>query len=148
MLVLLLKNQEIGSSRGGKTTKIHVVITENLQLLNAGNINDNQMAINLLEKIDIEGKTILADKAYGSEQIRCYIEKRGATVCIPDKCNSTVMHTFDKQLYKKRNLVERFFQRIKNFRHVAFRFDKLALCFLNFVLIAASVIHFLFTNSP
>ena len=114
MLVLLLKNQEIGSSRGGKTTKIHVVITENLQLLNAGNINDNQMAINLLEKIDIEGKTILADKAYGSEQIRCYIEKRGATVCIPDKCNSTVMHTFDKQLYKKRNLVERFFQRIKN----------------------------------
>ena len=70
MLVLLLKNQEIGSSRGGKTTKIHIVINKNLQLLNvtlsSGNINDNQMAINLLDEIDIESKTILADKAYFS----------------------------------------------------------------------------------
>ena len=140
------KNQEIGSSRGGKTTKIHVVITEHLQLLNAilsaGNINDNQKAIELLDKINIEDKTILADKAYGSEQIRCYIERRGASVCIADKCNSTVKHAFDKELYKKRNLVERFFQRIKNFRHIAFRFDKLAVCFLNFILIASALIHF------
>ncbi|MBQ3443209.1 MAG: transposase, partial [Selenomonadaceae bacterium] len=39
------------------------------------------------------------------------------------------------------NIVERFFQRIKNYRHVATRFDKLALCFENFVLLASSVIH-------
>ena len=63
-------------------------------------------------------------------------------VCIPDKVNFKVKHDFDAELYKQRNLVERFFQRIKNYRHVAFRFDKSADCFLNFVLLAFFVIHF------
>lgn len=67
------------------------------------------------------------------EAIRDYLEKRGALVC---------KHTFDADLYKRRNLVERFFQRIKNFRRIATRFDKLALCFLNFVLLASVVILF------
>ena len=53
-----------------------------------------------------------------------------------------IKHNFDSELYKQRNIVERFFQRIKNYRHVATRYDKLAECFLNFLLLAASVIHF------
>lgn len=69
-----------------------------------------------------------------------YIEKNNATACIPDKSNSVVIHDFDKELYKSRNIVERFFQRIKKFRHIATRYDKLAICFLNFVLLAAIMI--------
>lgn len=141
-----LKNQEIGVSRGGKTTKIHALVNENFQLLNVmltgGNVNDSECAVALLKPVHIAGKKILADRAYSSSFIRTFIEKQKATVCIPDKSNFKVKHDFDKELYKQRNIIERFFQRIKNYRHIAFRFDKLAVCFLNFVLLAASVIHF------
>ena len=141
-----LKNQAIGSSRGGKNTKIHVLINERMQLLNVvltgGHIHDSESALELFAGIDLAGKKVLADKAYSCDKIRNYLEERGAEVCIPDKANFKVKHAFDAELYKQRNLVERFFQRIKNYRHVAFRFDKLALCFKNFVLLAASVIHF------
>ena len=95
--------------------------------------------------VQIEGKKVLA---YSSSKIRDYIEKKGAKVCIPDKINFKIPHKFYSELYKQRNIIERFFQRIKNYQHIAFRFDKLAVCFFNFVLLAAAVIHFLFTNTP
>ena len=141
-----LKEQAIGSSRGGKNTKIHVLINERMQLLNVlltgGQVHDSEPAVTLLKGIKIKGKTILADKAYSCEQIRFFIAEHGAVACIPDKINSKVKHDFDSQLYKQRNIVERFFQRIKNYRHISTRYDKLAFCFENFVLLAASVIHF------
>ena len=65
----------------------------------------------------------------------------GATVCVPDKSNAVVKHDFDEELYKKRNIVERFFQRIKEFRHIVIRFDKLDICFLNFIFLAAFILH-------
>lgn len=141
-----LKNQAIGASRGGNNTKIHVIVNEKMQLmsvsLTGGNVHDSEPAIALFEGVDLGGKTVLADKAYSCDKIRYYLQERGAHVCIPDKSNFKVKHNFDADLYKQRNLVERFFQRIKNFRHVAFRFDKLAVCFLNFVLLASFAIHF------
>ena len=141
-----LKEQAIGSSRGGKNTKIHVLLNERMQLLKViltgGQIHDSEPALALLNGIKLNGKTILADKAYSSEQIRFFIAEHGAFACIPDKANFKIKHDFDSQLYKQRNIVERFFQRIKNYRHVSTRYDKLALCFLNFVLLAACVIHF------
>lgn len=130
-------NQDIGLSRGGKTTKIHAVVNEKLQpihfILSPGNVNDNQVAIALLKMIDIHDSDILGDKAYSVTEIREYIENNFARACIPDKSNSTVKHDFDKELYKMRNIVERFFQRIKNFRRVATRYDKLSKCFCSFV---------------
>lgn len=142
----ILGNQAIGVSRGGKNTKIHALVTENFQLigllLSGGHIHDSQCAIELLSQVNLEGKTVLADKAYSCDKIRDYLKKHGAVVCIPDKSNFKVEHPFDADCYKQRNLVERFFQRIKNYRHVAFRFDKLAICFLNFVLLASVLILF------
>ena len=140
------KNQAIGSSRGGKNTKIHVLLNERMQVVNVvlsgGHINDSDKALELLTDIDLAGKKLLADRAYSCDKIRSYLVAHGAKVCIPDKVNFKVKHDFDDELYKQRNLVERFFQRIKNYRHIAFRFDKLADCFLNFVLLASVVIHF------
>ena len=139
------KNQAIGSSRGGKNTKIHVLINERMQLLNViltgGQVHDSEPALALLSGIELGGKKILADKAYSCSQIRVFLSEHGAFACIPDKANFKIKHDFDSELYKQRNIVERFFQRIKNYRHVATRFDKLALCFENFVLLASSVIH-------
>ena len=71
-----------------------------------------------------------------------HLEELGAVVCIPDKSNFKMKHKFAPELYKQRNIVEQFFQRIKNYRRVAFRFDKLAGCFLNFILLASTAIHF------
>ena len=137
-----LKEQAIGSSRDGKNTKIHVLLNERMQLLKViligGQIHDSEPALALLNGIKLKGKTILADKAYSSEQIRFFIAEHGAFACIPDKANFKIKHDFDSELYKQRNIVERFFQRI----NVSTRYDKLALCFLNFVLLAACVIHF------
>ena len=140
------KSQAIGSSRGGKNTKIHVLLNERMQVLNVilsgGQVNDNEKAIELFEGVNLNGKTILADKAYSCAQIRSYVEENGGLVCIPDRTNFRVKHNFDAELYKQRNIVERFFQRIKNYRRIATRYDKLALSFLNFVLLACVVIHF------
>ena len=141
-----LKDQAIGSSRGGKNTKVHVLINERMQLLKVmltgGQVHDSEPALALLSGIELGGKKILADKAYSCEQIRFFISEHGAVACIPDKANFKIKHDFDCELYKQRNKVERFFQRIKNYRHISTRFDKLATCFENFVLLAASVIHF------
>lgn len=141
-----LKNQAIGVSRGGKNTKIiHVLLNERMQVLNvvlsAGHVHDSELAIELLKDVELKGKKVLADKAYSCETICSYLYRQGAFACIPDKANFKVKHDFDFDLYKQRNIIERFFQRIKNYRHVAFRFDKLAVCFLNFVLLASVIIH-------
>ena len=139
-------NQAIGASRGGKTTKIHVLVTENFQLigllLTGGQVHDSECATSLLSKVNLDGKTILGDKAFCSARIRDFIQAQGGTVCIPDKANSLTKHEFDRELYKARNVVERFFLRIKNRRHIATRYDKLAVCFLNFVLLSALMIQF------
>ncbi|MBR0287490.1 MAG: transposase [Selenomonadaceae bacterium] len=115
-------NQAIGVSRGGKTTKIHALVTENFQLLGllltGGNIHDSECATSLLSKVNLDGKTVLGDKAFCSARIRDFIQAQGGRVCIPDKINSRALHDFDKELYKARNVVERFFLRIKTRRHI------------------------------
>ena len=117
-----------------------------MQLLNVvltgGQVHDSEAAITLLKGIKLKGKTILANNAYSYEQIRCYLEEHGAIACIPDKANFRIEHDFNSELYKQRNIVERFFQQIKNYRHISTRYDKLFFCFENFVLLASSVIHF------
>lgn len=84
-------NQFIGVSRGGKTTKIHAVVDALGNpvhfLLTGGQVHDAKAAIELLSGVEIAGSNILADKAYGSEQIRGYIIAQGAAYTIPPKGN-------------------------------------------------------------
>ena len=96
--------------------------------------------MSILSAVELDGKSVLADKAFGAEYIRSFIVSHNAFACIPDKSNAVVNHDFDKELYKQRNIIERFFQRIKKYRHIATRYDKLAICFLNFVILAAVMI--------
>ena len=134
------KNQEIGSSRGGKTTKIHILLDEKFHLvkflLSAGNVNDNLVAPALLQGLNLKSKVVLADKAYCDAKIRDYLQRQGARVCIPDKNNVKVKHDFDKKLYKKRNVVERFFCRLKDYLRITIRLDKLSSSFSSFVCLA------------
>ena len=111
--------QDIDSSRGGKTTKIHVLIAEKL-----------------LHDVARKGKAILDHKAYSTAKIRDYLEKQAALVCIPDKVNAKVKHDFDRELYKKRNVVEGFFCRLKDYLRITIRPDKLSSSFSSFICLA------------
>ena len=84
-----------------------------------------------------DGGVVLGDKAYDADWIRERIESQGAAPNIPDKANRKQRHCFSKALYKERNHVERFFNRIKYFRRVAMRFKKLAANYLAMIKLAS-----------
>ena len=115
------KNQCIGVSRGGRSTKIHAVVDAlgnpiHVQL-SAGNVHDVKVAQEMLEAVKLRlGMT--------------------ADFCIPPKSNESDPWYVDWWLYKERHLVEVFFLKLKEFRRVATRYDKLASRFLAFVHLA------------
>lgn len=80
---------------------------------------------------------VLADKAYDADRIRSMIEEQGATPNIPPKSNRRWKPCFSKRLYRERNLIERFFSKLKHLRRVATRYDKLAANFLAMVQLAS-----------
>ena len=109
-------------------------------LLSSGNDHDSKYAIPLLGQVDIEGSNILGDKAYGAKAIRDYIDSREASYTIPPRSDVSDPWPVDWYTYKERHLVECFFQKLKWFRRVFTRYDKLDVSFLTFVYIAAIAI--------
>ncbi len=91
-------------------------------ILTPGNVADCTQAELLLE--GIAAGDVLADKGYDSDAIVKYIEDSGAGVVIPPKANRTIQRLCDFALYCERNLVERFFNKIKHYRAVATRYAK------------------------
>jgi putative transposase len=85
---------------------------------------------------DLKPKVVLADKGYDSDQLVKTIEESGSIPVIPPRRNRKVLRFYDTVLYKKRNLIERMFNRLKQFRRVATRYDKTASSFMSFVLLA------------
>lgn len=69
---------------------------------------------------------IIADKGYSSGKIRTFLRKRGVAITIPRKSNERHRGRFDKELYKLRNMVERLFNRLKQYRRIATRYEKVA----------------------
>ncbi len=122
-------DEAIGKSRGGNTSKIHLVVDAyGLPVdfeITGGDINDCTVAPELIVQFP-EAEVIIADKGYDSEQIRAAIESQGARPVIPRRRNSVKGNTdLDKGLYRYRHLVENTFARLKHYRAVASRFDKL-----------------------
>ena len=109
-------------------------------LLSSGNDHDSKHAVALLSQINIKGSNILGDKAYGAKAIREYIDSQDAAYTIPPQSNVSDPWTIDWYTYKERHLVECFFQKLKWFRRVFTRYDKLDISFLAFVHIAAIAI--------
>jgi transposase len=122
-------NEAIGKSRAGHTTKIHLAVDSyGLPIefeITGGDINDCTAAPSIIEKLPT-AQTIIADKGYDSERIREQILSQGAQVVIPRKKNSIKGNSeLDKGLYRYRHLVENTFARLKQYRAIATRFDKL-----------------------
>ena len=137
-------NQHIGLSRGGKTTKIHAVVDalgNPIHIhLSAGNLHDSTEAQAALSEVPLERGFILADKAYGTTDIRTFNENAGGNYCIPPKSNAVNPWDCDWHLYKERHLVECFFQKLKMFRRIATRYEKLAKRFLAIIQIGCIMI--------
>jgi transposase len=134
------KRQSMGRLRGGLTSKIHAVVDTNglpvRPALTAGEAHDNGLAGKLLSRLK-SGTMLLADRGYDADWIRTLAAERGAWANIPPKRNRTEALCFSPYLYRARNLVERFFNKIKHCRRVATRYDKLAANYLAFVPLAS-----------
>ncbi|MDU0360539.1 IS5 family transposase [Rhizobium sp. 25PS6] len=131
-----------GRSRGGLSTKIHAA-TEALGLpvrliASPGQRNDIAFAHDLVD--GIQAAATIADKGYDADHLCDKITETGADVVIPPKRNRKLQRPYDADLYKERNRIERFFSKLKQFRRVATRYDKLLANFMGFVKLAAIAI--------
>jgi transposase len=130
----------MGRSRGGLTSKIHAVVDTNglpVRLaLTAGEAHDNPLADKLLSRLK-PGTMLLADRGYDADWIRALVRQHGTWANIPPKRKRTEALCFSPYLYRARNLVERFFNKIKHCRRVATRYDNLAANYLAFVQLAS-----------
>jgi transposase len=119
------RRQSMGRSRGGMTSKIHAVVDTNglpVRLaLTAGEAHDNRLAGSLLSRLK-SGSMLLADRGYDADWIRALVKKRRAWANIPPRSNRNEPICFSPHLYRARNLVERFFNKIKQCRRVATRY--------------------------
>lgn len=111
-------------------------------LLSAGNTNDIQMAHAL---IDATGpfRRLIADRGYDAHHLRQRLAQRGAEAVIPSTTSRKAPIPYDTKAYRARNLVERMWCRLKDFRRIATRYDKLARNFLSSALIAAAITYWL-----
>ena len=103
-----------------------------------GQRNDIAFAHDLID--GIEADCVIADKGYDADHLTEKLAEGGAEIVIPPKRNRKVQRSYDADLYKERNRVERFFSKLKQFRRVATRYDKLLQNFMGFVKLAAIAI--------
>lgn len=138
----------LGRSRGGYSTKIHLVCDEFGTVLGftitAGQKGEAPEFKNVMESIPLSlhriakrPAHIAGDKGYSSFEIRHWIWEKGIQCVIPTRSNETKQPGFRKAIYRLRNIVERTIGRLKEFRRIATRYDKTRDSFLAVVMIAA-----------
>jgi transposase len=142
----------MGRSRGGLTTKIHAVVDANgnpiaLKFkLSEGQAHDGKSAADMVVNIG-HGQILLADRAYDSDALRRTLADRGAWANVKPMPGRVNVPAFSSYLYRFRNLIERFFNKLKHFRAVATRFEKHDANYLALVKLAAARIWMRFNES-
>ena len=130
----------MGRSRGGLTTKIHARVDAKGRpvrlLISPGEVHDAACAEALLDGLQ-NGAVVIADKGYDADSIRAHIREQGAIPNIPNRSNRKTKYRWTKAIYRERNHVERFFNRLKQFRRIATRYDKLGANFFASVKLAS-----------
>ncbi len=134
--------QALGRSRGGFSTKLHVSVDglgNPLRfIITAGQRHDITQAEALI--LDLDFERLIADKSYDADEfIRLLIEEYEADVVIPPRAKRTNPRD-DAHLYKERHLVECFINKIKHFRRIFSRFEKLASRYLSFLSFVGTLI--------
>jgi transposase len=138
--------QALGRSRGSFGTKIHLAAADERTavavVLTAGQCGDAPQFIPVCEAVPEECPvdSAVADKAFDSDAIREYLVDRDIAPVIPSTANRAEPIEYDAGMYRERNRVERLFNRLKQFRRIATRYEKLAITFLAMVHLVASVV--------
>jgi transposase len=132
----------LGRSRGGFGTKIHAAVNglglPVKLILTGGQAADVTQAKTLIEGVPFE--VVIGDKGYDSQAVVTAIEEGGGEAVIPSQKNRKVQRAYDRERYKDRNLVERFWAKVKHYRRVASRYEKTARNFLAMVHVASIMI--------
>ncbi|PPD44724.1 MAG: hypothetical protein CTY16_11560 [Methylobacter sp.] len=136
--------EALGRSKGGFTTKLHA-ITDALGnpidfILTAGQASDVGQADALLQLTPAGAKALLADKGYDSDAFIQAIQDKGMQAVIPPRSNRIAPRGCDWFVYKERHLIECFFGKIKHYRRVFSRFEKLAINHMGFVRFVSTLI--------
>ncbi|QHW24421.1 IS5 family transposase [Rhizobium leguminosarum bv. viciae 248] len=136
------EDQALGRSRGGLSTKIHMVVRglgcPVRFTLTAGQKGDAPQADALIE--GLPAKVVMGDTAYDSDRLRAEIAGKGAVAVIPNNPSRAKKYPLDKDLYAQRHLIECCFSKLKQFRRVATRFEKTARNYQAVVTIAATML--------
>ena len=131
------EEQAIGVSRGGKTTKVLMAGNEDGDpiafMLLPGNAGESPHVQDLVAEINAE--KFIGDKAYDSDKLIDWLKAREMEVVVPPRRNRRVIRPYDEEKYKTRHLVENIFQKIKRYRRIATRYDKLARSFAAFLIL-------------
>ena len=131
----------MGRSRGGLTTKIHALVDANglpvALKLTEGQAHDGRSAADMLERVG-PGHILLADRAYDSDALRRSLKAREAWAKVKPLARRIDVPSFSPFLYRYRNLIERFFNKLKHYRAIATRYEKHADNYLALVKLAAS----------
>lgn len=134
--------QSLGRSRGGFSTKIHLAcdaLGNALRfILTSGERNDITQAESLVDNFIAE--SVIADKGYDANAFIARLAAQHSRVVIPSKANRKAERTIDTHLYKERHLIENQIGKLKHFRRVFSRFDKLAKNYLSFIHFASAII--------
>lgn len=134
--------QSIGRSKGGLTTKIHAVVDalgNPLRiLLTPGNVNDIVPAASLIKGLSAD--KLLADRAYDANKLIELAHEQKMEVVIPPTSQRIIQRDYDRHTYKERHLVECFFAKLKSFKRIATRSEKLSIAFKALVMIASCLI--------
>ena len=135
-------DEYLRKSRAGLSTEIHCLINEKGQpidfRLTGGQVHDSKCAEKLLE--GKRSKYILADTAYSNFAFRGKIKSLGAKAIIPNHPRHKVKIPLDRERYKQRNIIERFFNKLKHFRAIATRYIKCGSYFLQAIFFASFII--------
>lgn len=136
------KDQALGRSRGGLTTKIHMLadaLGRPLRfIVTAGQVGDVTQAPALLE--GQAGEAVLADKAYDSNALRDIISTMGAEAVIPSSRSRKIIIPHDELTYKHRNRIERCFGKMKHFRRFATLYERRIVHFTGFIHLIVAII--------
>ncbi len=121
------QKQAVGRSRGGRNTKIHALADAKGRLiallLTGGEAHDCPVAERLIRRMK-PSKHMLGDKAYDSAELREELDERGTKPVIPNRSNRKQPFSFSRRLYKLRWRIESAFNRLKDFRRIATRYDR------------------------
>jgi transposase len=131
--------QAIGRTKGGLNTKIAALVEGRGRLMAVaiapGQADEVKTAAPLLE--DLRRILLVGDKGFDRDALRQRMRTQGCLACVPPRSNRNRPAWWSRELYRQRHKIENFFQRIKIYKRVSTRYEKLARTFLNFILVAA-----------